>query len=406
MLVIGTGMAQMIAIGFQLITRRLFTPEVFGNYAVYLSLFSIFATLSSLQYNRTVLLPQHKKDAINLVGVSIISILSINLLILLAVLLFENEIAQLLNINSSYSFWLFFLPLSVVFFSIYEVLNFWLLRRKAFFKSATTKVVRRSGEGVIQSFLGLKSMSTGLVIGDVFGHFINTLYSGYQSWRAGLKLHKINPDGLKTVAGRYSDFPKYNAIPALLNKVCLFLPVILVNTFYNAETTGYFDLSRMVLALPLALITQAIMQSLLQRLSESKKQNQSVVKELSGLAFLLFTAAIIGIVIIVFLGDFIFGLFGKQWEQSAFYAQVMVYSFALKFVVSPFSAVFTAFEKIRVASVWQIFNFFVLAGLFFFGYLPVIDFIRLYVLLELFTYGIYFILIYRVVKKYERMLNE
>lgn len=398
-------MAQMIAIGFQLITRRLFTPEVFGNYAVYLSLFSILATLSSLQYNRTILLPKQKKDAINLVGVSIISIFSINLLILLVVLLFENEIAQLLNINSSYSFWLFFLPLSVVFFSIYEVLNFWLLRREAFFKSATTKLVRRSGEGILQSLLGLKNISTGLVIGDVTGHFINTLYSGYQSWRTGLNLRMISAGSFSTIAKRYADFPKYNAIPALLNKICLFLPVILVNTFYSSEITGYFDLSRMVLALPLALITQAIMQSLLQHLSESKKQNQSVVKELSGLAILLFTAAVLGILIIVFLGDFLFGLFGKQWEQSAFFAQILVYSFALKFVVSPFSAVFTAFEKIRLASLWQVFNFLVLAVLFFFGHLTVIDFIKLYVVLELFTYGIYFILIYRVVKKYERTLD-
>jgi O-antigen/teichoic acid export membrane protein len=401
-LVIGTGLAQLIAIGFQLITRRLFSPEVFGNYAVYLSLFSILATFSSLQYNRTVLLPKDEKESINLVGVNILVIFLINLIIFLFILIFENKIAELLNINVAYSFWLIFLPFSVLFFSIYEVLNFWLLRQKAFRASAGTKVVRRSGEGVLQSFFGLNGIPSGLIIGDVAGHFLNFLYVGYQSFRKSLVFSKVSFVSMQEIAKRYADFPKYNSIPALLNKLCLFLPVILVNTFYNSEITGYFDLSRIVLALPLALISQAIMQSLLQKISEIKKNRKSIRKELAGLLFILFSLAIVGTIIILFFGEFIFSLFGHEWEKSAIFAQIMVFSFALKFVVSPFSAVFTAFEKIHIASIWQIFNFLVLASLFFFGNLSVYSFVKLYVILEVITYSIYLILIYWVVQKYER----
>lgn len=403
-LVLGTGVAQLIAIGFQLITRRLFSPEVFGNYAVYLSLFSILATLSSLQYNRTVLLPKKDKDSIHLVAVSISAIIGINLLILLAVLLFEHQIAGILHIQSEYSFWLLFLPLSVVFFAVYEVLNYWLLRQKAFRISAGTKIIRRSGEGLIQSSMGWKGIPSGLVIGDVAGHFLNALYAGYRSFRRGLHFRSFSRASFLAVAKRYSDFPKYNSIPALLNKLCLFLPVILVNAYYNSEVTGYFDLSRMVLALPLALITQAIMQSLLQSLSESKQKGISIKRHLSGLFALLALMAVMGVFLVVFVGDFIFGLFGAEWSQSALFARIMVYSFALKFVVSPFSAVFTALERIRTASLWQVFNFLVLSVLFFFRELPVMDFILLYVLLEVFSYLVYFVLITRVVHQYERSL--
>lgn len=47
------------------------------------------------------------------------------------------------------------------------------------------------------------------------------------------------------------------------------IPTILINKFYSAEYAGYYDLSKMVLSIPLALIAGSVANVLLQRFSEN-----------------------------------------------------------------------------------------------------------------------------------------
>jgi hypothetical protein len=81
-----------------------------------------------------------------------------------------------------------------------------------------------------------------------------------------------------------------------------------------------------------------------------------------------------------------------------------VFSYSLKFVVSPISIVFPALEKIKIASIWQIFYFCAIITLIFLPKIAINDFLLIYVGIELIAYTIYFLLIYRITKNYDKSL--
>jgi len=108
---------------------------------------------------------------------------------------------------------------------------------------------------------------------------------------------------------------------------------------------------------------------------------------------------------IVFFGPELFSIiFGKEWFQAGLYAQILVYSIALKFVVSPLSTIFFAIDKIKVASSWQLAYFVVtISVLVIATSLEFEKFLWVYVFSDIIMYLLYFLLIIRTTKKYVTM---
>ena len=62
--------------------------------------------------------------------------------------------------------------------------------------------------------------------------------------------------------------------------------------------------------------------------------------------------AIVGILIIEFFGIEIFTwVFGIEWKTAGQLTQILIFSYAIKFIVSPLTSVFTALEKIKISSI-------------------------------------------------------
>lgn len=400
-LVVGTGLAQLIAFLFQLITRRFFTPADFGAFAVYFSLFSMLMPLSSMQYNRTVVLPKNDKEAINLVGVSFISILFISGLVAFAVMFFTTDISSALGLEYNYRYWLYFLPIGLFLYGLYDVVNYFLIRKSAFKASSTSKIIRRSSEGIVQSSFGALGKNIGLIVGDLVGNVSNFLFIFYKARQKGLDIREMKGPAMKQTALRYIDFPKYNAIPAILNKMSLFFPVILLNVFFSQDVTGQFDLTRMVLALPLALVTTSLSQVLLRNISSSRNNKELIKKDIFQLLTILLLLSVLGITCILLFSDFLFSLFGDEWGSAASYSNILVFGFAVKFMVSPLSAVFAALDKIKIASYWQLGNLTTLVVLFFLKGVDIQTFLIVYVSLEVISYLVYLFLILRTVYAYD-----
>ncbi|MBE9468862.1 MAG: oligosaccharide flippase family protein [Bacteroidetes bacterium] len=406
-LISGTAIAQIIAVLFQLIIRRIYSPADFGAFAVYMSLVGILATVVTLRYELAIVLPKKDKTAANVFFLSIIINFLFSILLFIALLIYKDKLVSVLNFPSDYSFWLFFVPLSVFLFSLYQSINYWLIRKKAYKSSSINKIVRRSAEGSVQSGFGYLKIPFGLVIGDLVGNFANNISGLYQIYRNKFKFSYISKAKLIYALKRYKEFPKYNTFPALFNSISLLLPIILINKFYSQTLTGYFDLSRVVLAMPLALITTSLSQVLLQHISDKKNKYQSIKKYIFSITAILFIVALIGVAVFSFWSVNIFSfVFGKNWIISGEFTQILVFSYAIKFIVSPLSIVFTALEKIKIGSIWQFFYFCLIISLLFFKDLDIFIFLKIYVIIDLIAYSVYFLLILFVSNQYEKSLGN
>jgi hypothetical protein len=82
----------------------------------------------------------------------------------------------------------------------------------------------------------------------------------------------------------------------------------------------------------------------------------------------------------------------------------MVWAFALKFIVSPFNIVFTAFERIGILSIWQTFYFALILLLAWLPFSNINDFLWAFVVIELVSYGIAGILNAVLLYSYEKKL--
>jgi O-antigen/teichoic acid export membrane protein len=405
-LVTGTVLAQLIPMILQVVLRRMYPAEVFGVFSVYFTLMSLGVFFFTFRYELSIVNPSDDRDAMNLVGV-VMSLSLISLVILTVLLFFFYEpISKVLNIPNEYSYWLFFLPVSLFFYSSYLGMQYWLIRKKNFKGISLNKIVRRSVEGVFQIIWGALKLFYGLVAGLVLG-VISIFFMGFvQSKKAGFSLKEVSWQRMKKVAHEYKEYPLYNTLPAFLNTAGLMLPILFINKFFGTDITGQFDLTRQILAVPAALLSVSLSQVYLQRLSEKFNSKQSIKKDLFGLLAFLSIISVVAFIIIFFWGIPLFTFFfGKEWYLAGEFARLLIFKYLLVFVVSPVSIVLIAIKKIKTTSAWQVLYFLAILLLWFFKDMEIFSFLRAYVFIDIVLYSIYFFLIAYNVIRYERTLK-
>ena len=71
-LMTGTSIAQAIPIAISPILTRIYTPDDFGIFALYMSIASIIAVIATGRYELAMMLPKKDSDAINILFISIV----------------------------------------------------------------------------------------------------------------------------------------------------------------------------------------------------------------------------------------------------------------------------------------------------------------------------------------------
>lgn len=406
-LVIGTVLAQAIPLVLQPVLRRIYSPEDFGVFAVYLNIIGILIIMASFRYEAAIVLPKNDIESANILSLSFIINFIFCSIIFILLLFFKDFFCELINFPNTYSNYLYFLPFTAMFFSFYQSINYWLIRQKAFKASSINKISRRGVEGGVQLALGYKSFSFGLVIGDFSGNLANLISGINQIRKNNFSIKFLSKKKIFYVIKKYKEFPLYNFLPTLLSTAATLLPFIFINKLYSSETVGYLDLARLVLSIPLAFLSVTLSQVVFQQVTFKKNNQQSIKGDLLSVLWFLLSVAIIELVVILLWGPALFGyVFGDIYNISGVYSQILVYSFIMNFFISSFSSIFISLNKIKLMSIWQISYFLIICCLLFFKNFDIIEFIKFYVLFEIFMYSVYCIMLYKVVSEYETNLKN
>ena len=407
-LISGTIIAQLISILLQPILRRLFSPESFGILSAYLSLVGMIVILCSLRYDDTIVLPKSDKESINLLGLSLFISFSFNLLIFILILILGSKLKSFLNLPANFPVKiLYIIPLGAFLFSIYQSFNSWLIRKKKYVSVSVNKLVRRSSEGAAQIIFALLKSINGLIYSDLIGQSANVATVALQSRMYGLNLKLLSIIKLKYVFRKYSEFPKFNLVPAFMSSCSYLLPPIFIIKFFSSETAGFFDLSKLLLSIPMALIASAISNVLLQRISERFNRKESFMNEIKPVLYIVLFIAIIEIIAIILFGEELFKIvFGSQWITSGKISKIMVWSFALNFIASSFTSIFVSMRRIKTYSIWQSIYFMAILSLLFFKHLPFTDFLKVYVFIEVLCYISIALVMFTIIYRYELSLTR
>ncbi len=407
-LVIGTFAAQLIAVLLQGVLRRMYPVEDFGVYDVFISITGILMVVASLRYEMAVVLPKKKEDAVNLVFTGLFSSFSFNLVVLLLIYFFEGSILRFLNLELHHRFMLYYLPASVFLFSTYQVFNYYLVRHKAYRDISVNKISRRISEGGGQVLFALAGkFNTGLIWGNILGHLVNIVAGWIQMLRNGFSVKSFSIRRQWYLAGKYKEFPIYNMLPALLNAICMHLPLLLINKFYDPETTAHFGLAKHVLVLPASILTVSISQVLLQSISEKCRAKESFISDLNRILVLLGVMAAVMTLLFILWAPKLFALYaGQEYYISGVYARIIVAGAALKLIVAPVSSLFIPLNKIKVYSLWQAVYFLMISSLFLMSHLQIQTFLYAYLIIDVIAYSALLVIILFLSHNYEKSINQ
>jgi O-antigen/teichoic acid export membrane protein len=266
-LMTGTTIAQAIPIAISPILTRIYTPEDFGIFALYMSLLTIISVIATGKYELAIMLPDEENDALNLVSLSILISSTISLFSLIIVFFFNKNISTLFN-NQDISTWLYFLPITVFIMGIYNSLNYWYSRNKDYKPLSKSVVYRSFFTSISNISLGfMKFGGGGMILGQFLGQLIATI-SLIRNINIKHIVSNTNRKSLLFVMKRYIDFPKITAIHAVFNSLTQSIPIFIITYYFSIKEAGLFSFAGRVVMLPISLISNSYYQVFFQAFSK------------------------------------------------------------------------------------------------------------------------------------------
>lgn len=345
-LMTGTTIAQALPIVVSPILTRIYTPEDFGVFALFVAMSTIFGAISAGRYELAIMLPKKEEYAINIVALSFLITCLLSSVLFVLVVIFGDLFVKLLK-KDAINLWLYLVPISVFLTGLWNILNYFNIRKKNYkdFRNAT--IIKSVILSVVQLLLGLFKFS---MAGLILGHILSNLIGNIKLLKSILidktLISQISKLRMIALAKTYKNFPKYSALAILLNTMSRRFVDILISFFYGLTTLGFYSLTQMALAVPLLLISDPIGQVFFKQATEEKKKTN---KAINTFIYTIKKLLLIGIPIfgiLYFIIEYIFVIvFGEEWRICGSYAKLILPLFFIRFIFTSISYMDIVMEK-------------------------------------------------------------
>ncbi|QTA90024.1 oligosaccharide flippase family protein [Desulfonema magnum] len=351
-LMVGNATAQVISILVIPIVTRLFSPDDYGIFSLYLSITVLFTLTSSLSYVSAILLPKNDIEASNVFGLTVLTVTGVSFLVCIIVLLGGKQVCHYFNITQVESY-LWILPASIFIDGIYSALNYWSLRKKRFTQLSLSKIVATSCDKCLSLCCGLLGYvhASILIVSRLIGVFFSILTLGHAIWKKDRDAIKssITIVKISQSAKRYRKFPLISNWSVLLGNISRQVPIIMIAIFFSPDIVGIYALTTRVLGMPMKLIGDAIFRVFFQKIAELKNQGKELGDISLKLLTYLISIVVVPIAFISIIGREVFIiLFGNTWVLAGTFAQILCFVYLFTFISRPFFAFFNVLERQEV----------------------------------------------------------
>jgi O-antigen/teichoic acid export membrane protein len=351
-LVGGRVIAQIIPILLTPVVTRIYSPEEFGVFGVYLAIASFLAMMSNGRYSQAILLPKDKEKAGTIVFLSSIITLFFSFFLLLTLYFTQETFSSILNIKLIHRD-LLLLIFNIIFLSLYDIFFIYELREKRYKKLAINIIIQATVTIIIRILLGYRGYTeTGLLISYLAGYIIAYLLLLFKTdYRTNLNLLVTNG---KSLLKEYMNFPKFVLISDSLMSLVTYSPSIFLNRFFGSDSAGYYALSEKVLGSPIWFVTSSVGDVFRQEASEKYRNGENcgdIFKKTTRTLFLLGIIPFLLIFLIV--PPLIPFLFGSAWSSTGDYIRILSIMYFSSFIVNPVSYIVYIVKKQKYAVLYQ-----------------------------------------------------
>ena len=295
------------------ILSRLYTPEDFAIWILFIAISSTAIVGSAFRYDISILLPDSVRDSIKLSILSVKNILAttcLSFLILAALFIYKP------NINISFAL----VPISILIGGMNLVLTANLNYKKAYAKIAFSKFSQTfttlACNILLYFILDFKVDGFALVLSIVAGQ-VTCMKIQCNSLKLNLKrssslLYKKYPIN---IAKKYYDFAFFSLPSCYLENIKTWLPVFVLGIIFTNEIVGEYALANRILIIPLAIIGTSLSHVLLKDFSEKLNNKESLLSSIFVIWRTSFILLLIPALIIFIYGEHLISIFlGDQWS--------------------------------------------------------------------------------------------
>jgi len=355
LLVGGTVIAQLIAIGSSPILSRLYSPEDFGFFATFMAVLGVASTFSLLKYELAIVIEKNKEYAKQIQALSLLILVGFTIVFTIALKLIPTSVFEKYNLNVGNYIYLL-VPL-VFFTGIYAIQTNVLNREKQYKLLSLSNIVNKIGIVTFQilfGFIGLKLL--GLVFGNLIGLFIIVLIIYLIDRKDFSSFVSYSFADIKKVAVKHYRFPKYTAPQTLLNTLSQQAPIYILGYFYGLEVVGAYWMAMRIIQLPTLLIGNSVRQVYFQKAAEVSLNREETIKLFNTSTYTLIKLIIIPIILVFFFGKQLFVvILGSNWELAGEFAKWMMLWIGVGFVIPPTSMSLIIFNKQKLNFIYDAF---------------------------------------------------
>lgn len=338
---------QAIALAATPILSRVYSPESFGHFSIFISCLSLLMIISNLRYDLAIPVPKHRAQAINLLFVSLLITFCFAFLLFLSIFFFNDYLAKVTNGHEiRHIFWL--LPIGLLFHGIISPFRHWNIRQQNFNILAKTNisksVVNASSScslyhyhafGLVASHLIAQLTTALILIGDFLSHS-KTL------------VKHIGPRRMLGALIKFRDFVLFSSPTGLIVAIGRHTPNLYLAYAFEVSDLGQLAFVQRLLTAPTTLVVAAFGQVFFSKAAKCTHANQltELVKNTSKKLFLI-SIFVSGVVFIT--SPVIPIVFGSKWTLAASIVPFLIPNLIGEITVAPLTYVFVASNQPRKA---------------------------------------------------------
>lgn len=366
-LMTGTAVAQAIPIAISPILTRLYTPQDFGVFALFFSIVAVLGTIINARYELAIMLPKKDEDAINVFALGFIINVILSLFILVFIVLFHSQLLRWLG-SESLSIWLYFIPFTVFFMGIWNILNYFNNRKQQYKDIARATVLKSLVLATVQLSIGfIKQGAMGLITGQILSNIFGNMRLAKNIVKDKVLLSKISKVKMIAMAKRYRDFPKFLMVSHFINSLSGQVIVFITTMFFGLYTLGLISFSQRLISIPLGLIGRSIGQVFFEESAKYYIKNGECYTLFKKTLHKLSILSLFISILIFFSAYLVPYVFGKSWTPVILYIHILIPVFFLQFIDSPLSVLFMVANKQKLDMLWQIYLIITMISAFIIG---------------------------------------
>ncbi len=350
--VLGTAGGQLVNILAIPVLARIYRPDEFGVWALFLATVAIISVIATLRFDLAVVAAKTTKmaESILLLTVVFAVLLSAGLetLLLLGASLYGNGSGPawlLRNLG-----WLEWTPLGIGATAIYTVLTGWWLRNGAYRRITSARIGLPATSVALQIVLRNLPHGIGLVAGNCIAQLLAALAVGFfvlQEIRGSL-LAKRSYLRSYAIVRKFHGFALYTMPYSLQGQFFRQIILFILASFVSTATSGLYAMAQRIVYNPLALIAAALEQATFPRLARTP-DDPAIHRLIARVMFWL--ACVLGVgcaFVTVFATPLVTIVLGQKWIPSTPYIVALSYASASLVASSWIARVFDLFGRQRL----------------------------------------------------------